>query len=81
MWWAFADCIVAVHAAYVGFVVFGLAAVLIGYVAGWRWVRNPYFRLGHLAAIMAVCAEALLGWTCPLTTLENSLRQRAGEIT
>jgi Protein of Unknown function (DUF2784) len=81
MWRAFADCVVAVHAAYVGFVVFGLAAVLIGYVAGWRWVHNLYFRLAHLAAILTVCAEAIAGWTCPLTTLENSLRQRAGEVT
>jgi hypothetical protein len=79
MWRALADLVVAVHAAYVVFVVFGLAAILLGYFAGWRWVRNLYFRLAHLAAILAVCAEALLGWTCPLTTLENLLRERAGE--
>ncbi len=74
-----ADLTVALHAAYVAFVVLGLAAILLGYVAGWRWVRNLYFRLCHLAAILAVCAEAVLGRTCPLTTLENLLRQCAGE--
>ena len=79
MWRTFADLTVAIHAAYVAFVVFGLAAILLGYAAGWRWVRSLYFRLAHLAAILAVCAEAVLGWTCPLTTLENYLRERAGE--
>lgn len=79
MWRTLADLTVAIHAAYVVFVVFGLAAILLGYAAGWRWVRSLYFRLAHLAAILAVCAEAVLGWTCPLTTLENYLRERAGE--
>jgi hypothetical protein len=78
MWRLLADLTVALHAAYVAFVVLGLAAILLGHVAGWRCVRNLYFRLGHLAAILAVCAEALLGRTCPLTTLENLFRQRAG---
>jgi hypothetical protein len=81
MWRALADFVVAIHAAYVGFVVFGFAAILIGYFAGWRWVRNLYFRLAHFAAILIVCVEALFGWSCPLTTLENSLRMRAGEVT
>ena len=80
MWRLLADLTVAIHSAYVAFVVLGLAATLLGRVVGWRWVRNLYFRLGHLAAILAVCAEALLGRTCPLTTLENLLRQRAGEV-
>lgn len=79
MWRALADLTVVLHAAYVAFVVFGLAAILLGYVASWRWARNVHFRLIHLAAILAVSAEALAGWTCPLTTLENYLRERAGE--
>ncbi len=79
MWRALADLIVAIHAAYIAFVVFGLAAILLGYAEGWRWVRNLYFRVAHLAAILAVCAEAVLGWICPLTTLENYLRERGGE--
>jgi Protein of Unknown function (DUF2784) len=78
-WRVLADLVVAVHAAYVGFVVLGLAAIVAGYVVRWRWVRNGYFRLAHLAAILFVCAEALGGWVCPLTTLENVMRQRARE--
>jgi len=74
-----ADVVVAIHAVYVGFVVFGLVAILVGYARGWRWVRNPYLRILHLAAIGFVCLESILGIDCPLTTLENALRLRAGQ--
>jgi hypothetical protein len=78
-WRILADLVVTVHAAYVGFVVFGLVAILAGYAMQWQWVRDPYFRLAHLAAILFVCAEAFGGWVCPLTTLEDAMRQRAGQ--
>src|SRR5690348_6299968 len=79
MWWrVLADSVVAFHAAYIAFVVFGLGAILAGSARGWRWVRDPYFRAAHLAAILLVCAEAIAGVACPLTTIENSLRTRAG---
>jgi hypothetical protein len=74
-----ADMVVAIHAVYVGFVVFGLVAILVGYARGWRWVRNPYFRIVHLAAIGFVCLESIIGIDCPLTTLENGLRLGAGQ--
>jgi hypothetical protein len=74
-----ADLVVGIHALYVGFVTVGLVAILIGYARGWRWVRNCYFRSAHLAAILLVCAEWILGINCPLTTLENGLRLRAGQ--
>jgi len=74
-----ADIVVAAHAAYVGFVVLGLLAILIGHACGWRWVRNPYFRIAHLASMLFVFAETVLGIDCPLTTLENALRIRAGQ--
>jgi hypothetical protein len=80
MWWrVLADSVVALHAAYIAFVVLGLVAILAGYVMCWRWVRDPYFRTAHLAAIALVCVEAIAGVACPLTTLENALRLRAGE--
>jgi hypothetical protein len=41
-------------------------------------VRNPWFRLAHLAAIGFVCVEALTGAVCPLTTWEDKLRLLAG---
>lgn len=74
-----ADTVLGVHASFVVFVVVGLALILIGGAAGWRWVRNPWFRLAHLVAIGVVVAQAWLGVLCPLTTLEMSLRLRAGD--
>lgn len=81
MLWAriLADLIVVLHAAFVAFVVFGLAAIVLGLARGWRWVRNFWFRASHLAAIGVVAAQALCGVICPLTTIENALRQRAGQ--
>jgi Protein of Unknown function (DUF2784) len=74
-----ADVVVAIHAGYVGFVVIGFAAIIAGSALGWRWVRNPSFRIAHLIAIGLVCVEALTGVACPLTTLENHLRALGGE--
>jgi uncharacterized protein DUF2784 len=79
LWRVIADIVVAVHAAYVAIVVFGFAAILIGSAAQLRWVRNFYFRAAHLAMILPICVEALVGTTCPLTRLENALRLRCGE--
>jgi hypothetical protein len=73
-----ADVVVAIHAAYVGFVVIGFGAILLGSAIGWNWVRKLYLRAAHLAAILLVCIEALAGASCPLTTLENRLRALGG---
>jgi len=77
LWRLTADIVVAIHAAYVAIVVVGFAAILIGSAAQWRWVRNFYLRAVHLAMILLVCAEALVG--CAFTRLENVLRLRGGE--
>ena len=69
------------HAAFVAFVVLGLLSILVGGALGWRWVRDPRFRAAHLAAIALVVAESWAGVTCPLTSLEDSLRESAGEAT
>jgi len=74
-----ADAVVFVHAAYVGFVVLGLVAILIGRMFGWKWIQNFWFRAAHLVMIGVVVVESLFGITCPLTTWENSLRRAAGE--
>jgi hypothetical protein len=73
-----ADAIVVVHALYVGFVMFGLAAILVGLALRWRWVRNFWFRMAHFLMIAVVVAEALSGAACPLTTWEDQLREAAG---
>ena len=76
---ALADAVLITHIAFVAFVVLGLLLILAGGFCGWRWVRNPWFRWTHLSAILIVVFEALYGIVCPLTTLENELRRRAGQ--
>ena len=73
-----ADTVVIIHAAYVAFVVFGLAAILLGAAMRWRWTRSFAFRITHLAAIALVCLESIVGVMCPLTSLEDSIRARGG---
>lgn len=69
-----ADLVLVLHFLIAGFIVGGLILVWIGALAGWRWVRDPWFRYLHLAAIAFVAAEALLGVACPLTVWEDLLR-------
>ena len=76
--WLLADFVLAMHFAIVLFVVGGLVLILVGNLSGWRWVNALWFRLLHLAAIVIVVAEAWLGITCPLTTLELWLRAQSG---
>jgi polyferredoxin len=73
-----ADGILVIHAAFVAFVILGLALVWIGWFVRWAFVRNLWFRLAHLAAIGVVAAESLTGFVCPLTTWEDRLRLLAG---
>ena len=66
---ALADLVLVVHLAFVVFVVLGGFLVL-----RWRWVA-----LLHVpAAIWGILIE-YAGWICPLTPLENLLRQRGGQ--
>ena len=76
-----ADVVVVFHVAYVAFVMIGLGCILLGIPLRWRWVRNFWFRIVHLGTIGIVVVQALAGILCPLTTLENFLRARAGEAT
>jgi hypothetical protein len=69
-----ADALLVIHFLIAGFIVGGLILVWIGALAGWAWVRNRWFRYLHLAAIVFVAAEALLGYACPLTIWEDLLR-------
>jgi hypothetical protein len=81
MLWArvLANIVVAIHVAYVSFVVFGLAIIVVGLVLRWGWVRNFWFRTVHLAMIGIVVLESLAGIACPLTTWEKSLRTIGGQ--
>jgi len=74
-----ADFVLVLHVSYVAFVVLGQAAILGGLARGSSWARNPGFRWLHLAAILIVAAEAILGIECPLTAWERNLRIAAGQ--
>lgn len=74
-----ADVLVALHVAYVAYVVLGQVAIVIGAAFHRQWARNPWFRFTHLLAITIVAVEALMGWPCPLTIWEQQLRMLAGQ--
>jgi hypothetical protein len=63
-----ADAVLALHFAFVAFVVGG--GLLVARWPGVAWLHLP-------AAIWGAVVE-LAGWVCPLTPLENHLRETAG---
>src|SRR6266513_2962898 len=73
-----ADAVLVAHVLFVFFVVGGFALILAG-AGRWSWIRNRTFRVLHVAAIVFVAAEALLGVTCPLTSWEDTLRATGRE--
>jgi hypothetical protein len=73
-----ADLVLFAHVLVVLFIVGGLLLTIAGGLSGWRWVRNPWFRVAHLAAIIVVAAQSWFGMVCPLTHLEMALRGAAG---
>ncbi len=75
-----ADGLLIIHTLFIAFVVFGLVFIIAGLAWQWRWVRNPWFRFMHLGAIGIVVVQSWLGVVCPLTTWENNLRVRAGDV-
>lgn len=79
LWLLAADAFLLLHVLFVGFVVFGLALILVGKLRQWAWVRNAWFRAAHLAAIAVVVLQSWFGMICPLTTIEMALRRQAGD--
>ena len=69
-----ADAIVCVHLAVVLFVIVGLPLIYIGAARRWAWVRGVRWRAVHLATVVLIAAESLVGITCPLTVWEDALR-------
>jgi polyferredoxin len=69
-----ADALLVAHFLLAVFIAGGLPVVWLGAAAGWRWVRNVWFRSLHLAAIAIVALESVLGIACPLTIWEDLLR-------
>ncbi len=74
-----ADLILIIHAGYVLFILGGQTLILAGWLRNWRWPRNFWFRMLHLAAITFVTLETWVGMICPLTALENLFREKSGQ--
>jgi hypothetical protein len=64
-----ADLVMLVHSAFVLFVVFGIVLV-------WRWPRLAWL---HVPALAWGVLVVVMRWICPLTPLEQHLRDRAGQ--
>src|SRR5260221_8253978 len=75
-----ADVLVIVHCVYVAYVVLGQLSIWLGWSLGWRWLRNFWFRVTHLAAIAFVAFEEAIGMDCPLSVWERQLRELAGQV-
>ena len=73
MFWL-ADLVLAIHFALAAFVASGLLLIPMGAIFNWQWVRNNVFRTVHAGLMVFVAVEALIGMTCPLTTIEAYLR-------
>ena len=69
-----ADLVLLIHFFIVIFLAFGLFLVPIGHVFSWFWVKNRLLRKFHVVMMLIVTLESILGITCPLTYIENSLR-------
>ena len=63
-----ADLVLLFHFAFVLFAVFGAFLLLVD--PFWAWV--------HVPAVLWSAVVNLASWTCPLTPLENTFRDRSG---
>ena len=63
-----ADFVVLIHLAFILFAVLGGLLVL----------KSSRYALLHLPALIWAVFISLVGWVCPLTPLENWLRERGG---
>ena len=80
MWYGIAaDLTVAIHVAYVAYVLLGQAAIVVAAPMKWQWARNPWFRFSHLIMIGVVAYEAIYHIRCPLSVWEEQLRVLAGQ--
>lgn len=80
-WYVFlANVVVALHLAYVAFVLICIPLILIGRWRKWSWVRNFWFRVIHFLMILVVVVETGFGWVCPMTTWELDLRTAGGQM-
>jgi len=69
-----ADIVLVIHFCVVIFMISGFVFIPIGYKFDWGWIANTRLRIFHTGMMVFITLETLLGITCPLTSIENSLR-------
>src|SRR5438874_740786 len=74
-----ADFIVAIHIGYVFYIVVGIGLIFLGLWRKWNWIRNPWFRLTHFAAILTVILEMILKTRCVLRVWKLKFRSLGGQ--
>jgi hypothetical protein len=74
-----ADIVAVLHGLVVVFIAATAILIPIGLWRRWQWVRGFWLRTVHLAVCLCVIAFEWLNMACPLTTLEQALRDRAGQ--
>ena len=72
-----AEAVLATHLAIIFFNLFGLVAVPIGAVCGWRFVHIRWWRVLHVASLAVVALQATLGRACILTLWQARLEGSA----
>ena len=70
----FSEIVLLFHFCIFLFMVLGFFLIPLGYYQKWEWVKNKYYRLIHLVLMGIIFIETILGFMCPLTVLENFLR-------
>ena len=68
-----ADLILIIHFAVVLFIIFGFCFPIF-YKFKFNFAKNYYIRIIHISLITIVLVETLAGVICPLTIIENLLR-------
>ena len=76
-----AEAILAAHVAIILFNVFGLVAVPLGAICGWRFVRVRWWRVVHLVLLGTVALQAVVGRACLLTLWQAALAGAAASPT
>ena len=70
----FSEIVLLFHFCIFLFMILSFFLIPLGYYQEWKWVKNKYYRLIHLVLMGIIFIETILGFMCPLTILENFLR-------
>ena len=69
-----ANIVLFFHLLVVIFITSGFVLIPIGYKLNWGWAANIKLRIFHCGMMAFITLETLLGVTCPLTSIESTLR-------